>query len=258
MSENRADGGPTHHGSGNTSPRMPRRASSWPSLGNFTSHTNGTPPPPTMLGVTTPSNMTKNVLDANGGGSLRSDSELDMSGGPAGDEVLESDTRQLIANFLGEFTGLSKPRWKRDKALSTMKRVVEDVLDKHRYAYNGMIHKLGLDDRGDDLSFVSSVAKSLFSDGTSNWGRIATLVAFGAVVCQHQKERGMDHRVELVGQEISSYLLSDQRDWLVKANSWGGFVDFFQVADPESTVRNTLMAFVGLAGIGAALTLLSR
>lgn len=37
-----------------------------------------------------------------------------------------------------------------------------------------------------------------------------------------------------------------------------GFVEFFQVADPESTVRNTLMAFAGVAGIGATLALLIR
>lgn len=37
-----------------------------------------------------------------------------------------------------------------------------------------------------------------------------------------------------------------------------GFVDFFRVADPESTVRNLLMAVAGVAGIGATLALLIR
>lgn len=88
------------------------------------------------------------------------------------------------------------------------------------FFFLGMINKLSLDDKGDDVSFVSTVAKSLFSDGTTNWGRIASLVAFGAAVCQHLKEKHRETCVELVGQEISSYLLSDQRDWLVKNNSW--------------------------------------
>lgn len=84
----------------------------------------------------------------------------------------------------------------------------------------GMINKLSLDDTGDNTSFVSAVAKSLFADGTTNWGRITSLVAFGAVVSQYLKEKGRDNCVELVGQEISTYLLSDQRDWLGKNNSW--------------------------------------
>lgn len=37
-----------------------------------------------------------------------------------------------------------------------------------------------------------------------------------------------------------------------------GFVEFFRVADPESIVRHTLMAFAGFAGIGATLALLIR
>ncbi|XP_026172364.1 induced myeloid leukemia cell differentiation protein Mcl-1b isoform X2 [Mastacembelus armatus] len=185
---------------------------------------------------------------------LQSDSEAPSC--PAGDEVLENDTRQLICQYLKDVSGLSKPRWHDSKALSTMKRVVEDLLEKYRYTYNGMINKLSLDDRGDDVRFVSTVAKSLFADGTTNWGRIASLVAFGAVVCQYLKEKGRGDCVELVGQEISTYLLSDQRDWLVKNNSWDGFVEFFRVADPESTVRHTLMAVAGVAGLGATLALL--
>lgn len=189
---------------------------------------------------------------------MQSDGETDVSSCPAGDEVLEADTLQLIIQAMKHFTGRSVPRWSENRALPTMKRVVDGVLEKHRYAYNGMVNKLSLDNRGDDVRFVSAVAKSLFADGTTNWGRIASLVAFGAVVCQYLKETGRESCVESVGQEISKYLLTDQRDWLVKNNSWDGFVEFFRVADPESTVRNTLMAFAGFAGIGATLALLIR
>lgn len=188
----------------------------------------------------------------------QTDSETEVSSCPSAYEALDVDTRQLISRFLREYTGLSKPGWKESSALSTMKRVVGDVLAKHRYAYNGMINKLSLEDRGHDASFVSAVAKSLFADGTTNWGRIASLMAFGAAVSQNLKESGRGDCVELVADGISSYLLTDQRDWLVKNNSWDGFVDFFRVADPESTVRTTLMAFAGFAGIGATLALLIR
>ena len=84
----------------------------------------------------------------------------------------------------------------------------------------GMINKLELDERGDDMSFMSSVAKSLFSDGTTNWGRIASLVAFGTVVCMCLKKKNREQCVSLVGHEISTYLLNDQREWLIKNNSW--------------------------------------
>lgn len=40
--------------------------------------------------------------------------------------------------------------------------------------------------------------------------------------------------------------------------SQDGFVEFFQEADTESLVRNTLMTVVGVAGIGATLAMLIR
>ncbi|KAM4580577.1 induced myeloid leukemia cell differentiation protein Mcl-1b [Odontesthes bonariensis] len=226
------------------------------------------PKRPTNLGVVSskgyPAKSFREVCDDADSGSLpctpelHSDSEIDVSNGHAGDEVLDNVTRQLITSFLRDFNGLPTSKWSETKALSTMRRVVEKVLDKHKFAYNGMINKLSLDNTGDDMKFVGVVAQSLFEDRITNWGRIASLVAFGAVVSQHLKERGRENCVDLVGQEISTYLLSNQRDWLVKNNSWDGFVEFFQVADPESKVRNTLMAFAGVAGIGATLALLIR
>lgn len=83
-----------------------------------------------------------------------------------------------------------------------------------------MLGKLNLDEREDDMSVISSVAKELFSDGITNWGRIASLLAFGAVVCLYEKESGRGHCVSFVAEEISSYLLCNQKEWLLKNNSW--------------------------------------
>lgn len=88
------------------------------------------------------------------------------------------------------------------------------------FVNEGMIDKLSMEDSWEDPSFVSAVAKSTFADGTTNWGRVASLLAFGAVVCQYLKENGKKDYVELVAQEISTYLLSNQRDWLIKNNAW--------------------------------------
>ncbi|XP_036371839.1 induced myeloid leukemia cell differentiation protein Mcl-1 homolog [Megalops cyprinoides] len=171
---------------------------------------------------------------------------------------LDRETRDLIVNFLRIYTGLSRSRRSPSKALTTLTRVVDDVIEKHHIAYNGMIQKLYLEQRGDDTSFVTVVAKNLFSDGTTNWGRIASLVAFGAMVCKHLKEIGREHCVESVGHQISNYLLTNQQEWLLANKGWDGFVEFFHVEDPESVVRNALMAFAGVAGIGAGIAFLIR
>ena len=56
----------------------------------------------------------------------------------AGYEALDKETRELMSCFLSEHVGLVTPRCERIRTLSTLKRVVGDVLEKYRYAYNGM------------------------------------------------------------------------------------------------------------------------
>ncbi|KAG5842744.1 hypothetical protein ANANG_G00180970 [Anguilla anguilla] len=177
---------------------------------------------------------------------------------PVGYNRLDCETRELLGHFFRIYTGLSQPGRSRSKALSTLTRVVNDVIGKHQIAYNGMIQKLSLDQREDDMSFVTTVAENLFSDGTTNWGRVASLVAFGAMICKRLKENGRDRCVDTVADQISSYLLANKQDWLLSNKGWDGFVEFFHVEDPESVVRNALMAFAGVAGIGAGLAFLIR
>jgi len=48
-----------------------------------------------------------------------------------------TETSQLVKCFLGEFTGVLKPSWKEKEPMSTMKRVVGKLLEKHARVYNG-------------------------------------------------------------------------------------------------------------------------
>ncbi|XP_062848548.1 induced myeloid leukemia cell differentiation protein Mcl-1b [Trichomycterus rosablanca] len=168
---------------------------------------------------------------------------------------LDHNTRDILSEF---FCSGAHSCPQHQKVLLTMRRVVDSLLVKHQFTYKGMLTKISLGRREGDMTLVSSMAKEVFSDGITNWGRIASLLAFGTVVCQYEKENGRGNSASLVADEISSYLLSDQRKWLVKNKAWDGFVEFFHVPDPESTVRSALMAFVTVAGIGASIAFMAR
>lgn len=136
MFQNGVVGGPMH-----SSPQIAMGSSIDSHNGNV--DLNDTPKRPNMLGV----NQTKDYVakthlvdsDDLDGGSLPCTPELQLDSeiSSAGDEVLESDTRQLISRFMADYTGLTKARWNESRELSTMKTVVEGLLEKHRYAYNG-------------------------------------------------------------------------------------------------------------------------
>lgn len=83
-----------------------------------------------------------------------------------------------------------------------------------------MLKKLDMDHKDESMFFVKDVAESTFSDGVTNWGRIATLVAFGAVLSSHLKEAGRPECVDAVADQISSYLAIQQYDWLLNNNRW--------------------------------------
>lgn len=172
--------------------------------------------------------------------------------------VLDNDTRNLIGVFLLRHTGLKHPRCSQPKALATMDRVVKSLVKKHEIAYKGMVNRLNLDERGSDMSFMTAVATEMFSDGKTNWGRIASLIGFSAVLCDHLKTRKQEHCIDEVASLISSYLLTHQRDWLINNKEWDGFVEFFHEVDLESVVRGALMTLAGVAGLGAGLAFLIR
>ncbi|XP_067280960.1 induced myeloid leukemia cell differentiation protein Mcl-1a [Pseudorasbora parva] len=175
-----------------------------------------------------------------------------------GPDELESDTRQLLLVFYQTHTGMCPPEKSHNRALPTMRRVVADILEKHQLVYKGMLQRLQLDSEPKSMDFISQIAKTMFKDGKTNWGRITSLVAFGAVVCTRLVEARREECVEAVANQISNYLISEQHHWLLCNNGWDGFVEFFREQDVESMVRNTLMAVVGCAGIGAGLAFLMR
>ncbi|XP_061678682.1 induced myeloid leukemia cell differentiation protein Mcl-1-like [Syngnathoides biaculeatus] len=189
--------------------------------------------------------------------------ELQTPGDP---DALATDTRRLIGRFLSDFSGLTTTvTWKESKVQWTIKRVVQRLVDKHRLIYNHLvslhlpdINNPALDRRGDDMAFVSNVARLQFADGATNWGQVANLLAFAAVLSQALKEMRREGCVALVAQEVSTYLLSHQRTWLVQHNAWNGFAEFFKEDDVESRVRTFLVAFSGLACISAGLLRLRR
>uniref|UniRef100_H0XHA5 Bcl-2 Bcl-2 homology region 1-3 domain-containing protein n=1 Tax=Otolemur garnettii TaxID=30611 RepID=H0XHA5_OTOGA len=110
---------------------------------------------------------------------------------------------------------------------------------------------------GEDINSLSRVMAHVFSYGVTNWGRIMTLI-FGGFVAKHLKTINQEGYIKPLEENIADVLVRTKPDWLVKQRGWDGFVEFFYLEDLESSVRNVLLAFAGVAGVGAGLTYLIR
>lgn len=144
-----------------------------------------------------------------------------------------------------------------NKAAETLRKICGQVIDKHQLAFKGITQKISFKNE-EDMKIVKGVSSEVFSDGVTNWGRIATIISFGAFLSRHLKEVHQENLIDGVAESIADFLVQEKKDWLVKHNGWEGFVDFFHVEDPESYVRNVLMAFAGVAGLGAGLAYMIR
>ncbi|CAM4695964.1 induced myeloid leukemia cell differentiation protein Mcl-1 [Caretta caretta] len=187
---------------------------------------------------------------------------------------LYRDSLELISRYLREAAELGGPGGKKlhkrlpsgprgagpaamEKALGTLRRVGDGVMEKHQIAFQGMLRKLDIKNE-EDLKSVTAVATHVFNDGVTNWGRIVTLISFGAFVAKHLKSINQENCINTLAGIITDVLVTGKRDWLVNQRGWEGFVEFFRVEDLEGSIRNVLVAFAGFAGLGASLAYMMR
>ncbi|NXA58007.1 MCL1 protein, partial [Mohoua ochrocephala] len=196
---------------------------------------------------------------------------------PGPPDGLRQDSLELISRYLREVAGEAQPSAKKlfpgrlggpgrpgaagdavmEKALETLRRVGDGVMRKHELAFQGMLRKLEIQQE-EDLQSVVEVAAHLFSDGVTNWGRVVTLISFGAFVAKHLKSIKQEQSIGSLAGIITDALVSSKREWLESQGGWEGFVDFFRVEDLEGSIRNVLMAFAGVASLGASLAYMIR
>ncbi|XP_044857379.1 induced myeloid leukemia cell differentiation protein Mcl-1-like [Mauremys mutica] len=187
---------------------------------------------------------------------------------------LYQDSLELISRYLREAAELCGPGGKKlfrrllsgpwgagpatmEKALETLRRVGDGVIEKHQIAFQGMLQKLDIKNE-DDLKSVTAVATHVFSDGVTNWGRIVTLISFGAFVAKHLKSINQENCINTLAGIITDVLVRGKRDWLVNQRGWEGFVELFRVEDLEGSISNVLVAFAAFAGLGASLAYMMR
>lgn len=105
------------------------------------------------------------------------------------------------------------------RALETLRRVGDGVQRKHETAFLGMLRKLDIK-KEDDVKSFSRVMVHVFKDGVTNWGRIVTLISFGAFVAKHLKSINQESCIEPLAECITDVLVRTKRDWLVKQRGW--------------------------------------
>ncbi|XP_053331119.1 induced myeloid leukemia cell differentiation protein Mcl-1 [Spea bombifrons] len=175
---------------------------------------------------------------------------------------LYRDTQQLLVDYFREYAGAKKSSLVLAsaglrKAMDTLRRVGGDIIDKHQIAFQGMLTRISINS-SQDVRKLSHVPNLVFNDGITNWGRIVTVISFGAFVAKHLKSMHLEDSIITLAESFTEFLMTSKREWIVQHKGWDGFVEFFHVEDYESGIRTVLMAFAGVAGLGASLAYMIR
>lgn len=88
-----------------------------------------------------------------------------------------------------------------------------------RASLAGMLRKLKIQ-KEEDLQSVCEVAAHVFSDGVTNWGRVVTLISFGAFVAKHLKSINQEKCITSLAGIITDALVSSKREWLMSQGGW--------------------------------------
>ncbi|XP_059835988.1 induced myeloid leukemia cell differentiation protein Mcl-1 homolog [Hypanus sabinus] len=182
-------------------------------------------------------------------------------------DALYSSTYSLVDGFLREYTGAGDRGgwlcWRPQQssaerqAAETLQRIGGRLIEKHRTAFTGMINRLN-NSNSCNLNAISGVAAEMFSDGEVNWGRIVSLIAFGAVLGDYLKKSQPDNYVDEIATQITQYLTKETREWLETHNSWDGFTKFFHESNSEESAKKALMWIAGVGIAGASIMHLLR
>ncbi|XP_075049275.1 induced myeloid leukemia cell differentiation protein Mcl-1 [Mixophyes fleayi] len=172
-------------------------------------------------------------------------------------DPLCTQTREILCSLFREQAGGKKGAGGNLKILVTLRRVGAEINEKHKMAFQGMLQRLSIQ-TPEDIQKLSDVPSMVFSDGITNWGRIVTLISFGAFVAKHLKSIQMENCIGSLADSFTEYLMTSKREWISQHNGWEGCVEFFHVEDYEGGLRTVLMAFAGVAGLGASLAYMIR
>uniref|UniRef100_A0A3B1J8Y8 Uncharacterized protein n=1 Tax=Astyanax mexicanus TaxID=7994 RepID=A0A3B1J8Y8_ASTMX len=188
---------------------------------------------------------------------LQSAKGASMGGGslpdsPRADEDFIPDFSCRCPGFYRGYLG-QKPR-EQSPALRTMSRVVAGVVFKHGIAYNGMVQKLNLEEQDDSMDFISSVAKTLFSDGNHEL-RILSLVASVCVDMLKKEESRSLHHLYHFASLISLIFVCVCVYNVCVFVLQEGFVEFSEVKGQNLLVKS-LKAVSRVAGLGFSMFLL--
>jgi len=175
-----------------------------------------------------------------------------------------SETGSILVLLFLDKTGLSSTQSlrppqnpsSRNRCL-ILRRLTDEVIEKYQTAFNGMYRRVDLERQGDSIKdTIKAVADKIVHDGSFNWGRLVTLIAFVLHGAESLAQKGLADSEEVVAlaRFFADYIDNELGARLKNLGGWESLeVLFPPKPDYEKRVWNGLVGtFVGLGFLSMA------
>lgn len=159
-----------------------------------------------------------------------------------------------IVYYVSDYKKLSAS----SKHAETLRRTVDELLDRHSILFKGMVKKLNISSNSSHnhngrVSFTN-VADQMFADERINWGRLVSIYAFGGRLARHCAEKHMYDYIDTIAEFLGNYVADKLAVWVHEQGGWDKFDEFFI---PEATLESRLWRglLVTAVGLGALATM---
>ena len=105
------------------------------------------------------------------------------------------------------------------KHAKTLRRTVDELLDRHSILFTGMVKKLDVSSSNGKRTF-KNVADEMFSDKSYNWGRVVSVYAFGGRLAKYCAERHMYEYIDKIAEFLGDYVAENIAEWIHKQGGW--------------------------------------
>lgn len=138
----------------------------------------------------------------------------------------------------------------------TLRRTVDEMLQKHEIPFRSMVTKLDFCKNNDHQTLLN-VLNELFIDNVFNWGRVVAVYAFIASLSRHVAAKGIKNDyLDRIEEFAGEYIAENIAPWIHKQGGWDKFVEFFPERNStENKIWNGLLFTV--FGLGAIATMIA-
>ena len=101
----------------------------------------------------------------------------------------------------------------------TLRRTVDELTQRHYILFNGMVHKLNLDEETGYRTFTN-IINEMFSDKHYNWGRIVAVYAFAARLAKYCVDENMNDYCPQIATYLGDYVAEHLAEWISEHGGW--------------------------------------